>query len=696
MATVIGDVIANPLSLTGSNVIDLGKGHSLNLTTGGVSGAGSLTVGGDATLYVSGSNSYAGGTYVTGAQVRTSPVAGADKFNNYAFGTGGVTVSGSGSVVLRNATTLDNNFSIGGMGLLSSGTQGAIRGSFGTSGTAATILGTTTLSADALIATAASDSITGCRLTLSGPVELGSSVLTLAPDLGVTNGTAVQITLSGGVSGSGAVVVIGQSQSRVLLSGSSSYSGGTTLTSGSLAVGNANALGNGSLAVNGGVLDLNGQSLSVGTLSGSSAGVITSAVAGATLRVNQSLDASFAGGIRDGAGVVSLTKSGTGILYMSGSNSYSGTTTVTDGQVRTGAAAVRDDSNNYAFGTGSVIVSGSGSVALRNATTLSNNFMIGGVGLSSSGTQGAIRGSFSSSNRTATISGTTTLSADALVTTAASASVTDTKLLFSGPINLGSHKLTFSPGSAAGGVVSPTDPKASPIVVTGTISGTGDVIVDGVSTLYLNGRNASTGATTVRAGALGGNGTIVGAVTVESGAIISPGNAANTFGALGVGSLQLNSGAIAQMAISGTAAGLYDQVVSLGNVSYGGALAIDFASGGFKNFDVWQLFSGTSHSGHFLSVAASGAYSDLNFIYQGGGEWRATGGLLADGQSLSFYEDNSHAFGSRYQAGQLVLVPEPSAIVFAGIGLFAAGWRSWAQRRAKRRSRHAVAPTVAA
>lgn len=688
-----GDTIANALTLSGSNSVTLGAGHNLNLTTGGISGLGSLSIGvsgGDATLFLSGSNTYSGDTFITGGQVRTAANGVADGFNNFAFGTGNVIVSGSGSAVLRNASALANNFQIGGNGLASSGTLGAIRGSFSTSNRAASVSGTVTLAADATITTAASNGITGSTLTLSGPVLLGSNVLTLAPDLAVTNTTSAPIVLSGEVSGSGSVVLNGQSQSRVLLSGSSNYSGGTRVTSGSLAVGNSNALGTGSLAVNGGVLDLNGQSLSVGTLSGSSGGIVTSAVAGpASLSANQTVDAEFAGSIQNGAGVVSLAKSGASILYMSGSNTYSGATTVTSGQIRTAGNGVADGSNNYAFGTGDVIVSGSGSVALRNATALSNNFSIGGSGVYGSGTQAAIRGAFSASNRTASISGAVTLSADALITTAASASITNTSLLLSGPISLGSHSLTLSPHGAPG-VVRASDPTASPIVVTGTITGTGDVIVDGAAAVYLNGVNSSTGATTVRAGTLGGNGSIAGAVTVESGAIISPGSAGNTTGALGVGSLQLDSGATAAMAISGTGVGLYDQIVAANNVNYGGFLVIDFTTGGFADFDVWQLFSGSSHSGTFSSVSATGAYGELEFNYLGDGEWQAIGGSLGVGQSLSFYEDNSHAIGTRYQAGQLVLVPEPSTVVFAGIGLFVAGWQSWSRRRAVSRQRIAM------
>jgi hypothetical protein len=143
------------------------------------------------------------------------------------------------------------------------------------------------------------------------------------------------------------------------------------------------------------------------------------------------------------------------------------------------------------------------------------------------------------------------------------------------------------------------------------------------------------------------------------------------------------------MAISGTATGLYDQVVALSNVTYGGSLAIDFTSGGFANFDAWQLFSGSGHSGHFDEVTATGSYGSLRFNYLGDGEWQATGGSLGEGQSLSFYEDNSHAIGGRYQAGQLVLVPEPSTIVIAGVGVLLAGWRAFSRRRSVRRYRTA-------
>jgi autotransporter-associated beta strand protein len=368
---------------------------------------------------------------------------------------------------------------------------------------------------------------------------------------------------------------------------------------------------------------------------------------------------------------VSLTKAGSGGLFLTGSNSQSGTTYITGGNVRTGSGGASSDSNNFAFGTGDVVVSGSGTLAVRNSSTVSNNLTIGGVG--SSASTGSLAGSFGASSQTAVVSGSVTLASDSVISTWGSTGVTGSKLSLTGPINIGSNRLTFT--QVANGAVTTS------IESSGVIAGTGSVVVNGSASVYLNGVNTYTGSTTVESGVLGGSGTIAGDVTVQSGAFLTPGSAANTTGALGVGSLQLDSGATAAMAISGTGTGLYDQVVALGNVNYGGNLAIDFTTASFANFDVWQLFSGTSFSGNFTSVTATGSFGSLTFNDLGTGEWQATGGSLGEGQSLSFYVDDTHAIGDRYKAGQLVLVPEPSTIVFAGIGLCVIGWQRLARRR---------------
>jgi len=681
-----GDSIGNALTLTGSNTIRLGIGHNLSVT-GAMSGAGSVTVNGSndsGWLYLTGSNSYSGGTSVTSGLVQNGTRSSATDFFDTAFGTGGIVVSGSGTVAVRNNSTLANNFTIGGAGTTSGTTsQGAIRGSFGTSSQTATISGSVGLSANATIATAASTAVTGSKLVLSGPVDLGLNTLTLRPMLansGTSTSSAVPIEVRGVISGGGAVVVAADPLSSVLLSGSNTYSGGSTISAGTLRAGSGSALGTGAVAVNGGTLDLNGQSLLVGALSGSSSGLITSAVGGsASLATIVSSTSTYAGSITDGAGVVSLAKSGTGSLHLTGSSSYTGGTTITGGVVQNGLRNSLTDSFNHAFGQGGIVVSGSGTVAVRNNSTLTNNFTIGGAGATSGTTSlGAIRGSFGTSSQTATISGSIGLSANATIVTAASAAVTGSKLVLSGPVDLGSNTLTLSPMLANSGT---SKSSAIPIELSGAITGAGSVAIaaDPFSSVLLSGSSDYSGGTTVNAGTLRvGNSHAVGtgALDVNSGGILDVNGQS-----LAVGSLQLNSGATTLMGISGTAVGLYDQVVAAASVAFGGALAIDFKTGGFATGDLWQLFSGASYGGHFESISATGSYGDLTFNYLGDGEWKATGGLLAADQSLSFYENDSHAFNGRFTAGQLVLVPEPSAFAIAGVGVFLAGCRFWKRRR---------------
>jgi autotransporter-associated beta strand protein len=687
-----GDTVGNALTLTGSNSFTIGAGHNL-AATGAISGAGSIQViaaNDSGWLYLNGSNSYSGGTTIAAGLVQNGVRGSATDFNSSAFGTGAIVVSGSGTVAIRNNSTIANNFTIGGDGA-TSGTSslGAIRGSFGTNNQTATVSGSVALSANASITTAASANVTGSKLVLSGPVNLSSSTLTLRPALassGTTAAASAPIELTGVVSGSGSVVVAADPLSSVFFSGLNTYSGGSTIQSGTLRVGSGSALGTGSLAVSGGGLDLNGQSLQVGSLSGSSNGLITSAVAGnASLTTTVTSTSTYAGSITNGSGVVSLSKTGTGSLYLTGSSSYSGGTTITSGLVQNGLRNSTTDYFNDAFGTGTIVVSGSGTVAIRNNSTIANGFTIGGAGATSgSSSLGAIRGSFGTNNQTATISGSVALSANATIATAASANVTGSKLVLSGPVNLGSNTLTLSPARASNGG---TTASALPIELSGAISGAGAVVIaaDPLSSVLLSGSSNYSGGTTVDAGTLRvGNAHAVGtgALVVNSGGILDVNGQS-----LAVGSLQLNSGAATLMGISGTAVGLYDQVIAATTVSFGGALVIDFNQDGFAVGDIWQLFSGSSYSGNFSSVTATGLYGDLTFNDVGDGEWKATGGTLGVGQSLSFYENNSQSYNGMFTAGQLVLVPEPSTVVIAAIGALLAGGRALRRRRAVVESR---------
>ena len=142
------------------------------------------------------------------------------------------------------------------------------------------------------------------------------------------------VALNGIISGSGSLASNGVGS--LTLNGNNSYSGSTAVNNGSLIVGSATALGSGSgsLVVNAGTVDLNGNSVSVGALSGSAGATITTNfAASATLTTNGNSDSTFAGTIQNGAGTVGLAKSGSGTLTLSGNNTYTDTTSVNGGTV---------------------------------------------------------------------------------------------------------------------------------------------------------------------------------------------------------------------------------------------------------------------------------------------------------------------------------------------------------------------------
>jgi autotransporter-associated beta strand protein len=161
----------------------------------------------------------------------------------------------------------------------------------------------------------------------------------------------------------------------MVLSATNLYTGGTRLDAGTLQLGSVNALGaNGNaLTVNGGTLDLRGFGVSAGTLGGLG-GTITdtgSALAQpTTLVASQTVDNAFAGVLADGASQkIALVKDGSAMLTLTGSNTYSGTTTINAGKlVLDGSAAAKT------LTTGGVIVNSAGTLAFTpgTATALTN------------------------------------------------------------------------------------------------------------------------------------------------------------------------------------------------------------------------------------------------------------------------------------------------------------------------------------
>ena len=95
-------------------------------------------------------------------------------------------------------------------------------------------------------------------------------------------------------------------------------------------MGNASALGSGALAVTAGTLDLDGNSVSVGQLSGGGTITDSGTTAGtSTLTVNESVGTTFSGVVEDGPQrSLALTEAGTNTLTLTGANAFSGGTVI--------------------------------------------------------------------------------------------------------------------------------------------------------------------------------------------------------------------------------------------------------------------------------------------------------------------------------------------------------------------------------
>ena len=110
------------------------------------------------------------------------------------------------------------------------------------------------------------------------------------------------------------------------------YTGGTRVEDGRLQLGVDNALAStGALTVNGGTFALNGHNQTVGTLSGTGGSI---ALGGNTLTTNSASTSSYAGSLLGSGG---LGKQGAGTLILTGTNTYSGTTTISAGTLQVGA-----------------------------------------------------------------------------------------------------------------------------------------------------------------------------------------------------------------------------------------------------------------------------------------------------------------------------------------------------------------------
>ena len=334
--------------MTLSGVISgVGKTVTFNNDTNGTANAAGTSLG---QFVLSGANTYSGGTSISDVRVLVQT-------NATALGSGNVTIGSGAQVLCNSALNLANSFSIAGNGWVETATGnpfGALRLDNG-----ATVSGNVTMTANAAIG---SNAGTG---TVSGDISGGFDLTKRGPG-------------------------------RINLSGNSSYGGITSVTNGILAATKPAALP--------GFSTLHGNTVASGTTLGAfvgGAGEFTSADVD-TLRANSDfntgsllgLDPSNAPGgsftygsnISDASGVagtLGINKLGAGVLVLSGTNSYTGTTVVSSGALSittTAALPGYDTDGSYSVANGATLAVGNGVSDGEISTLLgTTNFTAGAI-----------------------------------------------------------------------------------------------------------------------------------------------------------------------------------------------------------------------------------------------------------------------------------------------------------------------------
>ncbi len=189
----------------------------------------------------------------------------------------------------------------------------------------------------------------------------GSSATTLT----IGGSGAGGVTVNGIISDGAAPLALSISQPNTVLNGSNTYSGGTTIGGGSVTMGAVAALGSGGLTVNGGSLNLAGFSPTFPSLNGSGGTITNNGAAAANLTVSSG---SFAGNITDGTAQVSITKITSGLLALSGSNTYSGNTNVSAGTLQFGSPTAASPKSAVSLGSSATLDLNGNSVAVGGLT----------------------------------------------------------------------------------------------------------------------------------------------------------------------------------------------------------------------------------------------------------------------------------------------------------------------------------------
>ncbi len=545
-------------------------------------GASSLTKSGSGTLTLNGLNTYGYATIVQSGTLSVNTLAN----GGVASSTGSSSNSPSNLQLISGATLL---YTGGG-----SSTDRALMidysGTIDASGSGALIFSNTAKSITTNAATAASTSRT---ITLTG-TNTDNNTMGLMIGNPATSGTTNLVK-----SGVGTWV----------LTGNNTFTGSTLINGGVLQIGGIYALqyssidtsGTGVIAMGSGITNL-----LVGGLNGSKnlSSLITgnyNTITSITLNTASGVTDTYSGSISDGALGMILTKQNSGTQTLSGSNSYSGGTKLTGGQLNL--------NNAYAIGTGTLTISG---------------------GILGNTSGGAITLATNNAQNWTNEAGFSYTSSDTL--------------------NLGTGAVTLGVGSNKFVTINVT---SGNLVVGGVISGTAGITKTGNGSLTLNGSNTYTYATIVQGGTLAVS-------TLANGGVASSIGSSGTSSYL----LQLSGGAALVYTGTGVltdrtmmidTAGIIDNEGSGALVfsNTAGTLANNTSASGTANRTITLTGNNTANNIMGLRILDPATGKTTNLIKSGIGYWALTGASTYSGSTIvqsGILAFNSVASGAVAQA----------------------------------------------
>ena len=472
----------------------------------GVSGPGLVRTNGAGTVVLSGVNTYAGGTSIDGGTLSISQSA------NLGANAGGVAIN-AGTLAITSGFSTNRVFTLGDIAsafLINPAQTFTITSAIGGTGTlnkngtgTLTLSGANTYSGGSIINSGAVIvSSNGNLGAAAGAVTINAATLDIAGTFTSTrnftlgNATStVQVdptftfTANGIFGGPGTLNKTGTG--TLVLGGANNYTGPTNISAGILRDGTVNVIPDTSAVTvaTGATFDLNSFSETIGSLAGG--GTVTSGAAGAlTLTAGgDNTSTLFSGILQNGSGTVSFTKSGTGTLTLSGTNTYSGLTTVSGGILLI--------QNSAALGT----TAGGTTVSSGATLELQSNIAVGGELLTLNGAGVSSFGALRNLSGNNSFAGAITLGSASTIYSDAGT------LTLSGGITNGGFTTTF------GG--------AGNIIQTNPITGTGALAKNDSGTVTLGGANTYSGGSTLNGGTTiitgtGNLGATAGAATINA------------------------------------------------------------------------------------------------------------------------------------------------------------------------------------